>query len=86
MGKFQASNIRTMRMKIGESVSLDCEVPLGFPPPIVTWQTIKNAQLEYIKQTNRIAVDVNGRFLNLLSKSCYKIHIDIQCQIIVNAI
>ncbi|KAL7059988.1 hypothetical protein AAHC03_09230 [Spirometra sp. Aus1] len=60
MGKFEPSPVVTLSARIGDSLSLPCEVPIGFPPPIVTWQTKRNAQLEYIKETNRLATDING--------------------------
>ncbi|KAM3177450.1 hypothetical protein ACTXT7_004535 [Hymenolepis weldensis] len=60
MGQFADSKIITIRKRIGESVSLPCQVPLGYPPPVVTWQTIKHAQLDYIKETSRLAIDIDG--------------------------
>ncbi|VDD77025.1 unnamed protein product [Mesocestoides corti] len=60
MGQFVASNIVTISKRVGESVSLPCQVPLGYPPPVVTWQTSKDAQLDYIKETNRLAIDIDG--------------------------
>uniref|UniRef100_A0A0R3W956 Neuroglian n=1 Tax=Taenia asiatica TaxID=60517 RepID=A0A0R3W956_TAEAS len=32
----------------------------GYPPPVVTWQTSKDAQLDYIKETSRLAIDIDG--------------------------
>ncbi|EUB59051.1 Neuroglian [Echinococcus granulosus] len=60
MGQFVSPKITTIQKRIGESVSLPCQVPLGYPPPVVTWQTSKDAQLDYIKETSRLAIDVDG--------------------------
>ncbi|VDN98408.1 unnamed protein product [Rodentolepis nana] len=60
MGQFVDSKIITIRRRIGESATLPCQVPLGYPPPVVTWQTVKNAQLDYIKETSRLAIDIDG--------------------------
>ncbi|KAL5966472.1 Neuroglian [Taenia solium] len=60
MGQFVEPKITTIVKRVGESVSLPCQVPLGYPPPVVTWQTSKDAQLDYIKETSRLAIDVDG--------------------------
>lgn len=61
MGQFVEPKIATIVKRVGESVSLPCQVPLGYPPPVVTWQTSKDAQLDYIKETSRLAIDVDGK-------------------------
>lgn len=53
----------SIRRRVGESVSLPCQVPLGYPPPVVTWQTSKDARLDYIKETSRLAIDIDGMHL-----------------------
>ncbi|VDM16171.1 unnamed protein product [Hydatigera taeniaeformis] len=60
MGQFVDPKTTTVVRRIGESVSLPCQVPLGYPPPVVTWQMSKDAQLDYIKETSRLAIDVDG--------------------------
>ncbi|KAM7535344.1 hypothetical protein Aperf_G00000097093 [Anoplocephala perfoliata] len=60
MGQFVDPKTTIIRKRIGESVSLPCQVPLGYPPPVVTWQTSKDAQLDYIKETSRLAIDIDG--------------------------
>ncbi|VDP80263.1 unnamed protein product [Echinostoma caproni] len=60
LGDFEASKTKVIRAQHGQSLVLKCNVPLGFPPPVVTWQTEKNAQIQYIKENNRRATDING--------------------------
>ena len=62
MGQFVDPKLSIIRKRVGESVSLPCQVPLGYPPPVVTWQTLKDAQLDYIKETSRLAIDIDGKF------------------------
>ena len=62
MGQFVDPKMTTIKKRIGESVSLPCQVPLGYPPPVVTWQTSKDAQLDYIKETSRLAIDIDGNY------------------------
>ena len=63
MGQFVNPKITVIERRIGESVSLPCQVPIGYPPPVVTWQTLKETQLEYIKETSRLSIDIDGKFI-----------------------
>ncbi|KAF8568840.1 hypothetical protein P879_04178 [Paragonimus westermani] len=60
LGNFDQYATKIVVAQYGEPVQLPCNVPLGYPPPVVTWQTEKNAQIQYIKETNRRATDING--------------------------
>ncbi|CAL8079591.1 unnamed protein product [Calicophoron daubneyi] len=60
LGDFKDAETKIVTATYGKSIQLPCNVPLGYPPPVVTWQTEKNSQIEYIKETNRRATDING--------------------------
>ncbi|CAH8446819.1 unnamed protein product [Schistosoma bovis] len=60
LGDFELTKEQKVRASLGQSVRLACQVPVGYPPPVVTWQTEKNAQIHYLKETNRRATDING--------------------------
>ncbi|KAK4473717.1 hypothetical protein MN116_003061 [Schistosoma mekongi] len=60
LGDFESTKEQKVIVQLGQSVRLPCQVPVGFPPPVVTWQTEKNAQIHYLKETNRRATDING--------------------------
>ncbi|THD28052.1 Neuroglian [Fasciola hepatica] len=60
LGDFELSKTKIVRAQHGQWLVLTCNVPLGYPPPVVTWQTEKNSQIQYIKENNRRATDING--------------------------
>ncbi|CAH8558035.1 unnamed protein product [Dicrocoelium dendriticum] len=60
MGDFEAVRTKEIAVQHGEPVTLPCSVPLGYPPPVVTWIMEKNSQIQYLKETNRRATDING--------------------------
>lgn len=72
LGDFELTKEQKVRASLGQSVRLACQVPVGYPPPVVTWQTEKNAQIHYLKETNRRATDINGSFIWMLTSFFYK--------------
>ncbi|CAH8462402.1 unnamed protein product [Heterobilharzia americana] len=60
LGDFELTKEKKVYVSLGQSVRLPCQVPVGYPQPVVTWQTEKNAQIHYLKETNRRATDING--------------------------
>ncbi|KAL3319029.1 hypothetical protein Ciccas_002299 [Cichlidogyrus casuarinus] len=61
MGAFPDKNQKMFHLGVSDRIRLDCDVPLNYPPPVVTWQILRNNdQLEYIKETNRHATDLDG--------------------------
>ncbi|VDQ04280.1 unnamed protein product [Trichobilharzia regenti] len=60
LGDFKMTREQEVHVRLGQSEKLSCQVPVGYPQPVVTWQTEKNAQIHYLKETNRRATDING--------------------------